>query len=299
LYEYHKDAINEELRIAAELYCKSNKRLYISGKKNKVIFPKFMKTFVSDAATNGDTHSLFESVTKYLRKNSFRLREFNNMLERERTNDERVTVLFKNNLSPPRRNRLRIIMSSVRSLKRNNPSITKNHSIDTEEEESINSPLRKVIRSPTPWTSDLTWDCKGCSRENIEHPLIKESSEFTLTNYSPDDYSVNTKSTSDLVPSSNTFIQKGLETSVLSMREDVEGFETLYNDVSNRSTTKPLDFLKKDLGHPQVHIHTTEPEHQLQNMPSESTFDYSMDTSFTNDSLTSSNTQIKKKLLWI
>jgi len=299
LYEYHKDAINEELRIAAELYCKSNKRLYISGEKNKVIFPKFMKTFVSDAATNRDTRSLFESVTKYLRKDSFRLRELNKMLERERTNDERVTVLFKNNLSPKRRNRLRTIMSCVRLLKRNTPSVTKNQSIDTEEEGSINSPLRKVIRSPTPWTSDLTWDCEGGSREYKEPPLIKESSEFTLTNYSPDDYSVNTKSTSDLVPSVHTVIQKSLETSVLSMREDVEGFETLYNNVSKRSSTKPLEFLRKHLEHPQVYIHTTEPEHQLQKVHSESSIDYSMDPSFINDSITSANTQIIKELAWI
>jgi len=173
LYEYHKDAINEELRIAAELYCNSNKILFISGKKNKGIFPKFMKIFVSDFATDGDTHSLLESVRKYLRMDTFRLRELNNMLEREKANDEEVTVLFKNNLSSPQKNMLRSIISSVKL--------------------SPNSPLRQVIRSLTPWAPDLTWDCKGWIEENTEHSLIRESSKSTLMT-SSDGHSVSSNS---------------------------------------------------------------------------------------------------------
>jgi len=198
LYEYHKDAVNEELRIAAELYCNSNKILFISGKKNKVIFPKFMKIFVSDFVANGDTHSLLESVRKYLRTDAFNLRQLNSMLEREKTNDEVVTVLFKSNLSSPQKNMLRSIMSSVRLLNCNTISITKDHSIGTEEEGSPNSPLRQVIRSLTPLASDLTWDCKGSSKENAEHSLNEESSGSTLEMYGSDGHSVSTISTSGL-----------------------------------------------------------------------------------------------------
>jgi len=348
LYEYHKDAIDEELRVVAELYCESNERLYISGKENKVILPKFMRTFISDFTTNGDTYSLFESVRNYLRMDKFRLRQLNEILERESANNERVIVLFKSHLSPPRSKMLRSmtkIMSRFIFFKYSTSSITISYSTDPEDEGSINSPLPPLQQvdaslSVSRWTSDLTWECADCPinmrKIKAERPLQKESSEFsfsryipddysvntkstsdlalrktkperslqkeasefTLSSYIPDDYSVNTKSTCDLVPSSNTVIEESFETSVLSMRENVEGFETLYNNMSIGST-RALKCPNKDLGYHQVHIHITKPEHRLQKAPSESTFDYSVGTASTNVSLKSTNREIEKDSIWI
>jgi len=122
LYEYHVDAIDEELRIAAELYCKSNERVYISGRENKVIFPKFMKILLSDFTVNGDTHSFLEAIAKYFTMDRCRLVELKNMLERENANDERVTVLFKDKLSPPRNKMLRKLFSRILLLKQSNYS---------------------------------------------------------------------------------------------------------------------------------------------------------------------------------
>eukprot|EP00555_Chaetoceros_dichaeta_P000633 CAMPEP_0198278658 /NCGR_PEP_ID=MMETSP1447-20131203/66492_1 /TAXON_ID=420782 /ORGANISM="Chaetoceros dichaeta, Strain CCMP1751" /LENGTH=956 /DNA_ID=CAMNT_0043973749 /DNA_START=89 /DNA_END=2959 /DNA_ORIENTATION=+ len=172
LYEYHVDAIDEELRIIAELYCVSNKRLYINGVQNKVILPKFMETCLSDFTTNGDTHSLLEAILKYSARNQRRFLELTTILERLKTSDddEKITVLFQNDMIPSRRTErqrktatLRKIISCVRMFKPDANSISKYYSTIHElaTVKVIESPLRSIDfeQSPKRRLSDLTWDC--------------------------------------------------------------------------------------------------------------------------------------------
>lgn len=101
-YEYHADAIDEELRIVAELYCKSNERIYVNGNKNMVIFPKFMRTYLTDFTTNNDKYSLPKEIMKFFRMDKNRMAELSGILERN-SKEEKITVLFKDKYLPTRR----------------------------------------------------------------------------------------------------------------------------------------------------------------------------------------------------
>lgn len=172
LYEYHVDAIDEELRIVAEFYCTCNKRLYISGVQNKVILPKFMETYRSDFTTNGDTHSLLQAIMKYVARNKRRFLELTEMLEKFRISEEeeRLTVLFHNDLVPSRRNHrrrkpitFRKLISWVRLFKRDAKSMSKYYSTIHElaTVKCLDSPVRSIDleQCPKRRLSDLTWDC--------------------------------------------------------------------------------------------------------------------------------------------
>jgi len=66
VHEYNMEAIDEELRVIAQLYCASNERVFICSSTNNVILPKFMRIHLSDFTKNGETRRLPEAISKYL-----------------------------------------------------------------------------------------------------------------------------------------------------------------------------------------------------------------------------------------
>jgi len=67
-----------------------------------VIFPKFMKIYLSDFTTNNDKYSLPEEIMKFLRMDRNRMAQLSSIMERT-SKDERITVLFKDKSLPTRR----------------------------------------------------------------------------------------------------------------------------------------------------------------------------------------------------
>jgi len=183
LYEYHVDAIDEELRIVAELYCKSNERVDISGSKNEVIFPKFMRMFLSDFTNNWDTRSLPAAILKYLRMDSCRFLELDEMLERENKNNHRVNVIFKDKLTLSQKRRLRRVISRPTFLEHTTPT-SKKHSPEyvTKAMDSPKLPLRCIhaektaVLSLVSQVSNQTWDCTPeLSSKHQSFPTSKQS----------------------------------------------------------------------------------------------------------------------------
>lgn len=298
LYEYHVDAINEELRVVAELYCKSNKRLYISSVENKVVFPKFMRVFLSDVTTDEGTRSLLEVIVKYLRMDSARFFELNSMLERENINDERVTVRFKKKLSQTRlkllrRTILRKIISYVRLfyvglLKQNTSQILKDHSIihDKETVKCHDSPLGcvDVEESPKRRLSDLTWD--SSAHKDLGH--LQHSPSTPMQSSFPDksraDESMAFKSTFDIlntklrhqtqmIASQNPDYSVGDESSSQISYNFSKSDVFTLSHADNGSTNK----LSENKAPDHAHVRKTKPEYPCQNFSNEFTLSDCLD----------------------
>jgi len=247
-YEYHIESIDEELRIISELYCKSNKRIYISSSENKVIFPKFIRTFLFDFAKNGDVHSLLKAIKEYFRMDMCRLLEINNMLERENINDDRITVLFEDNFVPSRSKVMKKMISHTRFLKSSSSSsVSKIYSQENETKNIDNpeSPLRYshaensgkgILLSHDSQISNLTWDCAF----EISSKLLETKGEFK----SPKE--------------DQEYLQYSSSTSKPSVFLDLSNNN---NSVDSEATTKTAGSKLPYLSY-QVHSNTTKLEHQ-------------------------------------
>jgi len=86
---YHKETIEEELRLTAKLFCESNERVYISD--NEIVLPQIMSTYICDFAASGISQDLLLTMSKYLSKERCEL--LRKVLQDE---NESATVHFQN-----------------------------------------------------------------------------------------------------------------------------------------------------------------------------------------------------------
>lgn len=91
LYQFHSEAINEELYLTAQNYCVSGDKVSIEG--TTLFLPNFLRTFQSDFIFQGNLSKLPRSISTYLQGDKQKL--LHQLLSNEMANKTKIKIVFR------------------------------------------------------------------------------------------------------------------------------------------------------------------------------------------------------------
>lgn len=92
LYQFHSEAINEELYLVAQNYCASEDKVSIEG--TTLFLPKFLRTFQSDFTLQQNFSKLPRSISTYLQGD--KQKSLHQLLSDEMVDKTKIKIVFRN-----------------------------------------------------------------------------------------------------------------------------------------------------------------------------------------------------------